>query len=149
MYFFALSLSEEEQKKALMFEIIKQLHTAQFSGKRYLNYDDIINALQIDQTTLVNSLNVLENHQFIRKLNLAVKLEERAMRIMTDFNPRTFDEFVARYNNPERPYGEPVRMEGYKKSMWKKLKTPITIGGSIASILGFIYILTIIWNNTP
>ncbi len=132
-------MSDDDKAKIRHFEIIKQLHTAQTTGKRYLNYEDLENNLHLDRTSVVNSLNVLKNFAFIRTGNLAAILEPKALNVMQTYHPKDFDDFVSKYNNPPKEYGEPVRIEGPRGSFWEdhpfiKKITPL---GSIITIIAF------------
>jgi len=46
-------LSDDAQAKIRHFAIIKELHSAQTTGKRYLNYEDLENNLHLDRTSVV------------------------------------------------------------------------------------------------
>jgi len=136
-------LSDEEQDRIRHFEIIKQLHAAQFSGKRYLNYTDLEANLHLDRSSVVKSLKVLQNFGYVRTGQLAAILEKKAMNVMENYHPKNFKEFVSKYNNPEKIFGAPGKIEGPKGSFWDnhpflKIITPI---GSIASIIALILFL--------
>jgi len=132
-------LSDDDKAKSRHFEIIKELHTAQTTGKRYLNYEDLEANLHLDRGSVVNSLNVLQSFGFVRTYALAVILETKALNTMESYHPKTFQEFVSKYNNPPKEYGEAVRIEGPRGSFWEdhpfiKKITPL---GSIITIIAF------------
>ncbi len=133
-------MSDEEQARIRHFEIIKQLHAAQISGKKYLNYEDLEANLHLDKGSVVNSLAVLQSLGYVRTSNLAAVLEKKAINVMENYRPKNFQEFVSKYNNPPKEYGEAVRIEGPRGSFWEehpilKIITPI---GSIVAIIAFI-----------
>ena len=136
-------MSDDAQAKIRHFAIIKELHSAQTTGKRYLNYEDLENNLHLDRTSVVNSLNVLKNFAFVRTGNLAVILEPKALNVMQTYHPKDFDDFVSKYNNPPKEYGEPVRIEGPRGSFWNK-KTVLEIFGPIGTVITIL--LAIGWN---
>ena len=137
-------MSDEEQARIRHFEIIKHLHAAQISGKRYLNYADLEANLHLDRGSVANSLSVLQSLGYVRTSNLAAVLEKKAINVMENYRPKNFQEFVSKYNNPEKIFGEAgPKIEGYKGSFWDnhpilKIITPI---GSVASIAGLILYL--------
>ena len=114
-------MSDDAQAKIRHFAIIKELHSAQTTGKRYLNYEDLENNLHLDRTSVVNSLNVLKNFAFVRTGNLAVILEPKALNVMQTYHTKDFDDFVSKYNNPPKEYGESVRIEDLEEVFGKTI----------------------------
>ena len=113
-------MSDEEQDRIRHFEIIKQLHAAQFSGNRYLNYEHLEANLHLDRSSVVKSLKVLQSLGYVRTDQLAAILEKKALHVMENYHPKNFQEFVSKYNNPEKIFGDPVKIDGPRGSSLKK-----------------------------
>jgi len=148
-------MSDDSQDRIRRFEIINFLYdSATRLNKRNLRYTDIANELQVEYGNISMQIRTLISLGYVfSPILLSATLSPKAMNVMERRpQPKDYDEFVDMFNNPQKPFGEPVRIKGPRGSFWEehpilKIITPI---GAIASIIALViglYLLSL--SNTP
>ena len=131
------------------FEIIKIIYgNLTIRNRPNSTYKDIAGILQIKEHEVSNEIKVLGNAGFVGTQSALsermVYLLPKSVQVMERRpSPRNYDEFLDMSNDPQKPFGKPEKIEGYKESFWErhpflKIITPI---GSVASIIGFVLFL--------
>ena len=139
-------MSDDSQNRIRRFEIIKFLYSsATMRNRRNLPITDLANELQVEYGNISIEVRTLVSLGYVfNPVLLHATLTPKAMNVMERRpQPRNYDEFVDMFNNPQKPFGEPVRIEESKGRFWNK-KTILSI---IIPILIFISIfLSAGWN---
>jgi len=150
-------MSDDSQNRIRRFKIIKIIYeNLTLQSRPNSTYKEIAGVLQIPEHEVSNEIKVLGNAGFI---GTQLALSERIV-YLTPISvqamerrpqPTTYDQFIQGMTNPQKQFGEGVKIEGYKESFWKKWHTAIYIGGGIASMIGVgLYVYnTYLIGNTP
>lgn len=143
-------MSKVEESRKRRFEIIKIIYgNLTLRSRPNSTYKEIAGTLQIPEHEVSNEIKVLGNAGFIRtqsalseRLVYLTPMSVQAMERRPQ--PTTYDQFIQRTTNPQKEYGEPVKIEGPKGESWlHKHQTGIIIG-IVSVIVGSISIIVTI-----
>ena len=138
-------MSEDVQSRQRRFEIIKIIYgNLTLQNRPSSTYKEITKMMKIQEHDVSAEIKVLGNAGFVgvqfASPDRIVYLKDVSVRAMEQRpQPTNYDVFLQATNNPQKQFGEGVRIDGPKGSFWEdhsfiKKITPV---GSIITIIAF------------
>jgi len=131
----------------MRFEIIKCLYDIQaIQKKTKAEFRDIASVLKIQEHQVTQELRILVNSDYVGIQNIShlrfAYLKSNTFNAMDRKpQPTSYDAFLERINDTQKPFGESVKIKGSKESFWERhpiIKAIKTLA-SVISIITFFY----------